>query len=270
MSDLLQSDIRFSESCNQLTALLDKYSIDYRFIKETKDIWCRDYMPIQTGDGQYVQFRYEPSYLKDDAVLQSDPKEVCEANGIKARFSNINLDGGNLVNWSDRAILTDRIFDENPEYSSKSKLISEIEELLEVEVIIIPQIKSDMTGHADGLIRFLDHNTLVGNDRNAEFTYWVKGIKPIIQSYGLDYIDIPFFEFKSKHYTDSAIGCYVNFLEVKDLIVVPIFEVFGNRDEEVVKLFKSIYPKRTIETINFNQIGLHGGLLNCTTWTIKE
>ena len=30
-------------------------------------------------------------------------------------------------------------------------------------------------------------------------------------------------------------------------------------------------PKKLkIETINFNAIGLYGGLLNCTTWTIKD
>lgn len=269
-SERLLSDERFTKTCNALTELLEKHSIQYGFLKATKDIWCRDYMPIQIEKGKFVQFRYEPSYLKDDLELQSDPKEVCKANNINPQFSKINLDGGNVVNWSDRAIITDRVFDENPEYSSKNKLIAEIEKLLEVEIIIIPQIKSDMTGHADGMVRFVNSNTLLGNDREKEFKYWKNGINKILKEKGIEYIDIPFLDHKEKKYPDHAIGCYVNYLEVENLIVFPIFETEKNKDQEVYDKFREIFPDRKIETINYNEIGFYGGLLNCTTWTIKD
>ena len=269
-SERLLSVERFTKTCNALTELLEKHSIEYGFLKATKDIWCRDYMPIQIEKGKFVQFRYEPSYLKDDLELQSDPKEVCIANNINPQFSKINLDGGNVVNWSDRAIITDRVFDENPEYSSKNKLITEIEKLLEVEIIVIPQIKSDMTGHADGMVRFVDHNTLLGNNQAQEFKYWKDGINKVLKEKGIDYIDIPFLDHKEKKYPDHAIGCYVNYLEIQDLIVLPIFETEQNKDQEVYDKFREIFPDRKIETINYNEIGLHGGLLNCTTWTIRD
>lgn len=211
-SENLLTEKRFTNTCNTLTKLLEKHSIKYDFLKATKDIWCRDYMPIQIEMGKFVQFRYEPSYLKDDLELQSDPKEICKANKVKPQFSKINLDGGNVVNWSDRAIITDRVFDENLEYSSKNKLIAEIEKLLEVEIIIIPQIKSDMTGHADGMVRFVDRNTVLGNDRKKEFKYWKNGINQILKQKGIEYIDIPFLDHKEKKYSDHAIGCYMNYL----------------------------------------------------------
>jgi agmatine deiminase len=270
ISEKLHSDERFTETCNALIKLFDKHSLKYKFLKVTKDIWCRDYMPIQIEKGKFVQFRYEPSYLKDDLELQSDPKEVCKANKIKPQFSKINLDGGNVVNWSDRAIITDRVFDENPEYLSKTKLISEIEKLLEVEIIVIPQISSDMTGHADGMVRFVDRNTVLGNDREQEYKYWRNGITKILKEKGIDYIDIPIFEHKEKGYPDNAIGCYVNYLEVQDLIVLPVFETKNNKDQEVYDRFRQVFPDRKIEVLNYNEIGLHGGLLNCTTWAIKE
>lgn len=269
-SEKLRSDERFTKTCNDLTELLDKHSINYKFLKSTKDIWCRDYMPIQIEKGKFVQFRYEPSYLKDDLELQSDSNEVCKANNIEPVFSKINLDGGNVVNWSDRAIITDRVFDENPEYLSKSKLIDEIEKLLEVEIIIIPQIKSDMTGHADGMVRFVDRNIVLGNDREQEYKYWKNGINKVLKEKGIDYIDLPFLEHKEKEYPDHAIGCYINYLEVENLIVLPIFETEKNKDQEVYSKFKEIFPEREIETINYNEIGFHGGLLNCTTWAIKN
>ncbi|MBC5992421.1 agmatine deiminase family protein [Pontibacter cellulosilyticus] len=269
-SKKLYSDERFTNTCNALTKLLDKQGIRHGLLKATKDIWCRDYMPVQTEKGKFVQFRYKPSYLTDDLELQSDPGVVCEANNLEPEFSKINLDGGNVVNWSDRAIITDRVFDENPKYTSKTKLITEIENLLKVEVIVIPQIRSDMTGHADGLVRFVDRSKVLGNNREQEYKYWKNGITKILKEHGIEYIDVPFFEFYNRKFKDNAIGCYINFLEVMDLIVLPVFEVSGNRDDEAVNLFKEIYPDRVIETINFNEIGLLGGLLNCTTWTILE
>jgi agmatine deiminase len=270
LAEKLNSDKRFTKTCNALIEMLDKHGINHGFLKATKDIWCRDYMPIQIEKGMFVQFRYEPSYLKDDLELQSDPKEVCIANSIKPQFSKINLDGGNLVNWSDRAILTDRVFDENPEYTNKTKLIAEIEKQLEVEIIVIPQLKSDMTGHADGLVRFIDRNTLLGNDREREYKYWKNGISKVLKENGLDYIDISFLDHKEKKYPYHAIGCYVNYLEVKDLIVLPMFETESNKDNVVFDTFKQIFSDRKVETINYNAVGLFGGLLNCTTWTIEE
>ena len=270
LSELLQTDSRFADSCNRIVNLLRKNGVTQKFLKATKDIWCRDYMPIQTDKGKFVQFRYEPSYLKDDLSVQSEPKEVCKENGLQPEFSEINLDGGNVVNWVDRAIISDRVFKENPHFENKTKLVSEIEELLGVEIIVIPQINSDYTGHADGLVRFIDRNTVLGNDREFEYKYWKKGINKVLKANGIEYIDIPFFEYKNREYPDNAIGCYVNFLEVDDLIVLPIFEVENNKDEEVYQLFEQIYPDRKIEAINFNEVGKLGGLLNCTTWTIYD
>jgi len=272
LSELLRIDERFKETCIHLEQILDRNNVKYKFLKSTKDIWCRDYMPIQVDKEKFIQFRYEPSYLKEKLSLQSDPKKVCNANRIEPEFSNINLDGGNIVNWNNRAIISDKVFDENPEYIDRSKLVDELEKLLNVEIIIIPRIKTDMTGHADGMVRFVDKNTILGNDRNQEYKYWKDGINKVCKNYNLNYIDIPFFKNKeiNKKKPGNAIGCYVNYLEIDNLILLPIFEVPGNRDIEVLEKFKTIFPDRIIETINYNEIGYYGGLLNCTTWTIKE
>lgn len=272
ISSLLQSDKRFSDSCQRLIKILDKHDITYKFLESTKDIWCRDYMAIQIAKDRFVQFRYEPSYLKDDLDLQSDPEIVYKENKLKFKYeiSKINLDGGNVVNWSDKVIITDRIFDENPKYQSKPQLISDLEKRLDAEVIIIPQINSDFTGHADGYVRFVDSSIILGNDREQEYKYWENGMNKVLKEHKLDYIDIPFFEHKDKNYRDSALGCYVNFLEIGNLIILPIFGIKGNKDNEVYDLIKKVYSDRIIETININEVGVFGGLLNCITWTIKE
>lgn len=194
LSELLKK--QFPKSFNRLTSILNKHNVEYRLLKGTKDIWCRDYMPIQTESGKLVQFRYEPSYLKGKKEwedLRSDVKEVCRLNGFKPLFSNINLDGGNVLLCSGRVIVSDRIFTENPEYTDKEQLVKEISDLLDAEVIIIPAQKGDMTGHADGMVRFIDHDTILGNNRNEEYKYWTNGIEKVLKDYNLNYIDVPFF-----------------------------------------------------------------------------
>lgn len=265
---------QFPESFNRLTSILNKHNVDYRLLKGTKDIWCRDYMPIQTESGKLVQFRYEPSYLKGKKEWEdsrSDVSEVCRLNGFKPLFSNINLDGGNVLLCSGRTIVSDRIFVENPEYTDKKQLVKEISDLLEAEVIIIPAQKGDMTGHADGMVRFVDHNTILGNNRTEEYKYWTNGIEKVLKDYNLDYIDVPFFyDYKDSKHPDHAIGVYVNYLEVGNLIVLPVFEVAGNKDAEAIAAFKQIFPDKIIETINYNDVALEGGVLNCTTWIYRE
>ena len=42
-----------------------------KVIPGTKDIWCRDFMPIQLNTNRFLQFRYEPDYLKNHAKLRT-------------------------------------------------------------------------------------------------------------------------------------------------------------------------------------------------------
>jgi agmatine deiminase len=265
-SELLKNDSRSKSIYPVLLGILERHGIEYNHIVGTKDIWCRDYMPIHVRKNELIQFRYEPSYLNHFPNLRSVPKIVNQLNNLSPTYSNINLDGGNVVKNKDHAIISDRIFSENPEYRSKSKLISDIENLLQVEVIIIPCIKYDMTGHSDGYVRFVDPNTLIGTDRSFEYRSWANNINSVLNDHKLDYIDLPTFEYRKIKYPHNAIGCYTNYLEIEDLIVVPVFEVSGNRDEDVVSIMNDVFPNRTIETININSIGLDGGLLNCISW----
>ena len=262
---------KYPHAAQELFSILRKHKVIFKELSNTRDIWCRDYMPVQNRMGELIQFKYDPSYLKGKKEWEesrSDVREVCSSNCINPTYSNINIDGGNVVLLGDKAILTDRIFRENPDYE-KNKLISELEKLLKAKVIIIPAFKTDVTGHADGMVRFVDKDTLLGNDLNAEYKYIREGINKACSENGLKYINVPFFEQKyDKNHEMNSIGIYVNYLEVDNLIVLPKFNVEGNRDEEVLALFKKIFPDRIIESIDYNEVALEGGLLNCTTWTI--
>jgi len=266
---------QYAETCKRLTDILKKHKIPFDFLKGTNDIWCRDYMPVQTPSGKLIQFKYDPSYLKDIryAHTRSDVKHVNAVNKIKPVFSEINLDGGNVVMFDKKAIITDRIFSENPDWL-KEKLIAELAKLLECEIIIIPAYKQkdDFTGHADGMMRFVDSNTVLVNDLEQDYKYMKNNIIKALNSANLKYINFPFFEYKEKGKHDSAIGIYLNYLEVDNLIIMPVFGgiVPVNRDAEALAKLIEVFPNKVIETIDYNDVALNGGILNCTTWVVRK
>jgi Peptidylarginine deiminase and related enzymes len=268
-SEHILTNNEYISAFKRIQFLLDKHNVKYKFLTNTKDIWCRDYMPIQIENDEFVQFRYEPTYLESELELQSDPKQVLESNKITANFSSINLDGGNVIKWSDKAILTTRIFEENPIMSS-TELTKELERLLKTDILFVPNIKDDMTGHADGHIRFIDSKTVLVNELKNELGYWRNGFLKMVKQAGLDFVEIPWFEHKDKNFKYSAIGGYVNYLEVDNLILFPVFEIDKNKDKQALAVIESVFPNRIIEPINVNEIANHGGLLNCTTWTVKQ
>ena len=271
LSALLAS--RYPETCKRLTDIFKRHGIPFAFLEGTKDIWCRDYMPVQTPSGKLIQFKYDPSYLRDPKYLnsRSDVKHVDEVNNITPIFSDINFDGGNVVMYGNKAIITDRVFSENPDWD-KDHLKEELSRLLECEIIVILAHKRDydFTGHADGMIRFVDSDTIIVNNLDQDFKYMKEAMIKIFTISNLKYINFPWFEHKIKGNNEHAIGIYINYLEVDNLIVMPTFGVPGNKDAEALAKLKEVFPNKTIETIDYNDIALSGGLLNCTTWVVKN
>jgi len=263
---------KFPDDFARIRTILDHYGIEYRFLKGTRDIWCRDYMPVQISEEDFVQFRYEPSYLKtvDELLTRSDPRLVNPENGFAPRWSGINLDGGNVVRYKEKVMISARVFRENQNLGlTKDQLREKLSHELRAHVIIIPEHPGDLIDHADGNVRFLDKSTVLINELGREYKYWRAGMAKIKEDYGFDFIEAPWFTPKYKRDSLSAIGIYINFLEVGNLIILPKFETEGNRDQEAFELFKNHFPNRSIEQVNINAIAEEGGLLNCISWSIR-
>lgn len=251
---------KYKPTADRMFAALDLSNIKYKLLNSTKDIWLRDYMPVKTKSGKYVSFRYEPSYLADDPQLRTNFKtDIAPHFVLPVTYSNINLDGGNVVfsPSKEKVIISDRVYSENPSWH-KAELTAKLAKLLEANVIIIPSLKSDMTGHADGMVRFVDENTVVTNAPLSSFGFETK-VKKSLQNHGIEVLDFPYFDSNG----DSAIGCYLNFLETGQAIFLPVFSV--DTDNKAVQTAKHIFHKAIIP-VNINEIAADGGLLNCISW----
>ena len=252
--------VLYPTDAETLFAALDARNIPYRFLPNTKDIWLRDFMPVRTGSGKLVSFRYEPSYLKSDPDLRTDfCKDLAQQLGLPVTYSHINLDGGNVVfsPTGERVLISDRIFSENAE-CPPAALVRELSELLEAEVLIIPSLKSDMTGHADGMVRFLDDRTVLCN-RPLSPRGFEQQVKRAVQDCGLDAVGFPFVPTGGV----SAVGCYLNFLETERAVFLPVFGI--EQDAEAETFARQLFSKEIVP-VNIREIAQQGGCLNCISW----
>lgn len=251
------------------TTALNQQDIPFALLPGTKDIWAVDYMPIQTAINRFIRFTYNPSYLQSKKYQStiSDTDSICKAIQIETITSTIILDGGNLIRSNNKAILTNRIFSENPAMD-KQQLIRELQELLSIEnIYIIPSQPYDFTGHADGMVRFLDEHTLLINDYGHESQSFQKAFNKAIEQTGLETVKIPneVYHNKSK---DQANGCYINYLHINNRIFLPIYNT--PTDEQTISQFEELFPGHAIVPIECNEIANEGGVLNCISWNILK
>lgn len=71
---------------NRLVKVLDTNQVPFDVLKDTRDIWCVDYMPVQVASTKFVQFRYNPDYLQDGNWLSTitDGAPVAESSSASS------------------------------------------------------------------------------------------------------------------------------------------------------------------------------------------
>jgi agmatine deiminase len=259
--------IKYSNFYKKFETLLKENKIRFDLLPNTKDVWAVDYMPIQIEQNKFIRFRYNPSYLQSKKYLKtiSNTDEICNQINIETIKSEIIIDGGNVTKYSNIVIMTDRIFIDNPKIERK-KLICQLEQLFQIDKLyFVPEQPNDFTGHSDGMVRFIDGETIIINDYKREKDEFRRAFEIAIHNSGLNYIKIPYNPYKNKS-NYQANGIYINYLQMKNTIIVPTFGF--KEDEQVVKQFEQIFGQQNIKTIESNDVANEGGILNCITWNI--
>ena len=266
ISALLENDPRFTKLARRLRKVCDKADVELATLKYTEDIWCRDYMPIAVEPGRYIRFNYNPPYLDSEKDSRTNSSfTFFETELGKSKVSSIKLEGGNVLRKGDSCLISSRVFVDNPEFDKPNRLITELENLLETEIIIIPEIYGDLTGHVDGMVQWVDSDTLIGNHRQLECTDWQRELNRVLRHHQLHYIDLPFENVHNPKYPYSAIGCYTNFVKLNSgVLLLPVYGL--SMDEEVAIIMEQVFPGHEILPIRMNEVAIYGGALHCITW----
>lgn len=261
---------KYSNFFNQFEKVLSDCNISFQLLPNTKDVWAVDYMPIQITKDSFVQFVYNPDYLRDTVKWSktiSDVDTICNQINLLPKKSNIVLDGGNVTRTTDKVIMCDKVFTENPAIKEKD-LIKELQELFQVDkLIFIPTHPLDFTGHADGMVRFYDSKTVLINDYSKENIEFQLRFRLALHNAGLNYIEIPYNPYDNKK-DEHANGEYINFLQMQQAIIIPTFGI--KEDDTVIKQFEQLFTGQRIATVDGNDLAFDGGILNCITWNIYK
>lgn len=260
---------------NDLISLFIKFGIKHGLLPNTKDIWARDFMPIQVSINRFIEYRYDPDYLQGDTddeetrELKTYPDIVCDSISLKTKKTDIILDGGNIVKSSNSIILTDKIVWENQRCYSEKQLLNKLHELFEVEkIVLIPWDEKCDFGHADGMLRFINDDTVLVSGFYETADSRLK--KQLLSALKNENLHCEWLRC-SRNEIESNLT-YINFLQTKDLILIPKL----NRVEDTIafnqisEYFPDYSNNNRIAQVDMTEIVKFGGALNCITWTIKE
>lgn len=131
--------------------ILNKHNIAYDAIPNTKDIWCRDYMPLQLDKERYLCYEYKPDYLIKIASNRkyiTDSLNVCRDMQLKIKETPLVflLFIGCFVDSN--GALGGRIICDTGYISSRSKVnvISFIVKTIYLATVMFKQIADSVSG----------------------------------------------------------------------------------------------------------------------------
>ena len=258
------------QTFGNLTRILDKYEVAWSLLDGTRDIWCRDFMPVQVDKGRFASFRYRPDYLLD---TKENRESITDASGIMAALgkecdnliADIVLDGGNVVRCGNKVVMTAKVFEENPSIRPYH-LLERLEAAFDADVIVLPWDTEELYGHSDGVCRYVDNDTIlitnyrqIDDDMDDRFR---NCLKP-----HFSHVEELRFCGKEPGEYDWA---HINWLQTDKVLVIP---AFGNAtDQEALDKIEQLMPsyKGRIELCECLDLVENEGALNCCSWTIME
>ena len=263
-SDLLPE--RCPTLYNNLEKILTENDIDHRMLHHTKDIWCRDYMPIQTSEKRFVFYKYNPDYLQTKYYQRTitDVNRIENIECLRRDGEVVDLDlvidGGNVVRCDDKVVMTEKVFFENKD-KSRNDVQRLLEEAFQCDIIFLPWDREEFMGHSDGIVHYIgDNRVLITNYEDFDADYARKFLK-ILEKY-VEVIPLAY-NVKRKHKRSWA---YINFLQIGKLVLVPQLGI--PEDEQALQQIAEVMPRCKVIGVPALEAVRKGGALNCTSWNV--
>ena len=248
--------------------VLQNEGIDYAFLRDTADIWCRDYMPIQTSSKKMVVYKYSPDYLSSPKMQKYITDTELMKQQIKEEFGDVDfkeldlvIDGGNVVKCGDTIVMTEKVFKENPDWS-EFMIIDKLEDAFGCEVLFLPWDRTEEYGHSDGIIHYVGNNrVLLTNYDDFSPEYYRSFREKLEKKFEVIPLSYPI-KNKSEHS-----WAYINYLHVGNLILVPHLGI--KEDQLAIEQIQYAVPESMrVVSIPAMEAVCKGGALNCVSWNI--
>ena len=231
------------------------------------DIWVRDIGTVYPKAP--INFVYRPNYLEKAVSHKIDTSfnQFAKKTGLKFRQSKIIIDGGNFVdNGLNQAVLTERIFKDNPNFQKQDLIQAIKQETGLSKIAVVPEEKGDTTGHSDGMVMWVSKSKLLVNQYDEPFRSKVlSALKLSLPN--VEIIEVP--SYPTSAMFDgfpSAAGIYVNSIVTDNYIYMPTFG--KQEDMKMLKLIQSHTSKKVIPVYSAEVADL-GGSVRCLSFQLK-
>ena len=161
--------------------------------------------------------------------------------------------------------MTDIIFRQNRRYS-QSRLLRELEKLLDRELVVIPQEPGDILGHSDGMVAPVPGRRAVFlNEYKGHLKRFGEKVYATLSRHSFNIIPFPvlFDKAPSRHKMVCAFGYYINFLRMEDYILLPTFGL--DEDSVAREIVTRHVPGVKIIPVPCQRLSLQGGCIHCVT-----
>jgi len=265
LSGLLPS--KAPQTYRNLKAILDEWKVETAILENTKDIWCRDFMPVQVDLDRFQHIYYHPDYLRGQRELETYYWYVTKSMNIfvDTRINSITIDGGNVVRCGNKVVMTAKVFEENPSIRP-FKLLEKLEAAFDADVIILPWDTKEIFGHADGICRYVDNDTILMTNYRQFDRRMASRFRKCMKPHFSNVVEL---SFKSRPLNENS-WAYINWLQTDKVVVVP--ELGCASDQEALEQIEAAMPSyqgRIVLCPCPDLIPLGGGL-NCCTWTMMD
>ncbi len=236
------------------------------------DIWMRDFGTSNAIDP--ILFRYtavaQGGNQKDADEVQDLLAVLAEKAGLSFDESNLLNDGGNFVDdYAGNVVISKKFLRDNGLSERRAR-----RKLLAFETIKnVAFIEADEQGgleHADGVVSFVDTNTLIINSYLEDSEY-VQQLKADLRRGlpGVRIYDILTPYDPSEIYDErfgSACGLYTNALVTPERIYLPQFGI--PEDKIALERVQSITSREVIPVAS-QQVCTMGGGVRCMSWQLR-
>ena len=252
-----------------IVEVLETNKIRYTYLSETKDIWCRDFMPIQIEEDRFVFYKYTPDYLQTPYYhrIQTNPEKVFQApqNRLEQVTRNaitidLVIDGGNVVKCGDTIVMTEKVFVEN-----KDKTRTEVERILKdafrCDILFLPWDRKETFGHSDGIVHYAGDGKILLTNYDDSSLYYFRRFRKVLEKH--------FEVFPLKYATKRRHAhswAYINFLQIGKLVLVP--QLGLEEDKQALEQIAKALPDCEAVGIPALEAVRRGGALNCISWNI--
>ena len=249
---------------------LETNKIRYAYLSETKDIWCRDFMPIQIEEDRFVFYKYTPDYLQTPYYrrLQTNPDKVFQApqNRLEQVTRNaitidLVIDGGNVVKCCDTIVMTEKVFVEN-----KGKTRTEVERILKdafrCDILFLPWDQKEAFGHSDGIVHYAGDGKILLTNYDDSSLYYFRRFRKALEKH-FEVIPLKY-AIKRRHARSWA---YINFLQIGKLVLVP--QLGLEEDGQALEQIANALSDFEVIGIQALEAVRRGGGLNCISWNVS-